>query len=161
APTAVGGYLVARPATPDRTDAPARGPFLRMLAGWTAVCLVGMAVAAITLVVPPHRFLGLLVAMPMAVALAALVWTRGRGVARRTGRALGIAVAAAIVGLLTIPTVAWWFGPADTHGPEQWFEQAAFDQARSIEAFLSKLPPDQDVVVGVGPLGSSGPISIS
>jgi len=161
APTAVGGYLVARPAAGERTDAPERGPFLRMLGGWTLVCLVGMLVAAITLVVPPHRFLGLLVAMPMAVALAALVWTVGRWVARRSGRALGIGAAAVIVGLLTIPTVAWWYGPADTHGPEQWFEQGAFDQARSIETYLDSLPAGQQVVVGVGPRGSSGPISIS
>ncbi|HXJ62487.1 MAG TPA: hypothetical protein VNN79_01930, partial [Actinomycetota bacterium] len=171
APAAVGGYLVARPAASERTDAPERGPFLRMLAGWTGVCLLGIAIAAITLVVPPHRFLGLLVAMPMAIALGALVWTVGRWVARRTGRWLGIAAAAVIVGLLTIPTVAWWYGPADVsgdvvvrepaEGPEQWFQQDAYDQGRSIDAYLSQLPAGTPVVVGVGPLGSSGPISIS
>ncbi len=57
--------------------------------------------------------------------------------------------------------MAWWFGPADTRGPEQWFEQGAFDQARSIETYVDGLPGDRPVVVGVGPLGSSGPISIS
>ena len=160
-PAAVGGYLVVRPATNERADVPERGPFLRMLGGWTAVCLLGIAVAAITLTVPPHRFLGLLVALPMAVALGALVWTIGRWVARRVGRPLGVAAAAVVIGLLTVPTVAWWFGPADTRGPEQWFEQAPFDQARSIETYLEGLPDDAMVVVGVGPLGSSGPISIS
>jgi hypothetical protein len=157
----VGGWFVARPAGEDRSDTPARGPFLRMLGGWTAVCLLGMAVAAITLVVPPHRFLGLLVAVPMAVALGALVWTAGRWVARRVGRPAGILVAGVVVGFLTVPTVAWWFGPADYSGPEQWFDQTAFDQARSIDAYIDTLPAGQPVVVGVGPLGSSGPISIS
>jgi hypothetical protein len=160
-PAAVGGYLLARPAAGERTDVPERGPFLRMLGGWTIVCVLGIGVAAITLAVPPHRFLGLLVALPMAVALGALVWTVGRWIARRTGRAAGIAVAAVMVALLTVPTVAWWFGPADTRGPEQWFAQDAFDQARSIETYVDGLSASEKVVVGVGPLGSSGPISIS
>ncbi len=171
APTAVGGYLVARPAAADRSDVPERGPFLRMLGGWTAVCLLGMAIAAITLALPPHRFLGLLVAMPMAVALGALVWTVGRWVARHAGRPAGIATAVLIVGALTIPTVLWWFGPADVRGdvvlrepaqgPEQWFQQDAYQEARSIDAYVAQLPAGRQVVVGVGPLGSSGPISIS
>jgi hypothetical protein len=169
-PAAVGGWLLVRPARADRSDHAERGPFLRMLGGWTGVCLLGMLVAAVTLAVPPHRFLGLLVALPMAIALGALVWTAGRWVAGRVGRAAGIAVGAVLVGLLSIPTVAWWYGPADVNGsvvtypaqgPEQWFEQAGFDQGRSIEAYLDGLPAGRQVVVGVGPLGSSGPISIS
>jgi hypothetical protein len=160
---AVGTVFVVRPAAGDRDESSSatRGPFLRMVGGWTAVCLVGIAVAAVTLAVPPHRFLGLLVALPMAVALAALVWTVGRWVARRAGRPAGMIAAALIVGALTVPTLAWWYGPADTSGPEQWFDQAAFDQARSIDAYIDGLPGDRPVVVGVGPLGSSGPISIS
>jgi uncharacterized membrane protein len=171
APTAVGGYLVARPAPADRSDVLERGPFLRMLGGWAAVCLLGMAIAAITLALPPHRFLGLLVAMPMAVALGALVWTVGRWVARHAGRPVGIAAAVLMVGALTIPTVLWWFGPADVRGdvvlhepakgPEQWFQQDAYQEARSIDAYVAQLPAGRQAVVGVGPLGSSGPISIS
>lgn len=171
APTALGGYLVARPAAPDRSDVPERGAFLRMLGGWTAVCLLGMLVAAITLALPPHRFLGLLVALPMAVALGALVWTAGRWVARHGGRPAGIAAAVLIVAALSIPTVRWWFGPADVRGdvvlnepalgPEQWFQQDAYQEARSIDAYVAQLPAGRRVVVGVGPLGSSGPISIS
>jgi len=163
-PAAVGALFVARPARPERDEPapPTRGPFLRMLGGWTAVCLVGIAVAAVTLAVPPHRFLGLLVALPMAVALAALVWTVGRWVAGRAGRPAGVLVSAVIVGALTVPTVAWWFGPGgDYNGPEQWFDQRAFDQARTIDAYIDQLRPRQMVVVGVGPHGSSGPISIS
>jgi hypothetical protein len=163
-PAAVGALLIARPARPERDEpAPAtRAPFLRMLGGWTAVCLVGMAVAAVTLALPPHRFLGLLVALPMAVALAALVWTVGRWVARRAGRPAGVLAAAVIVGALTVPTVAWWFGPGgDYNGPEQWFDRAAFDQARSIDAYVDTLAPGRRVGVEVGSRGSSGPISIS
>jgi hypothetical protein len=169
-PAAGGGYLLVRPPSQDRSDHAERGAFLRMLGGWTGVCLLGMLVAAITLWVPPHRFLGLLVVLPMAVALGALVWTAGRWLAVRVGRAAGIAVGAVIVGLLAIPTVLWWYGPADVvgsvvtypaKGPEQWFEQAGFDQGRSIEAYLDAVPAGQVVVVGVGPNGSSGPISIS
>jgi hypothetical protein len=152
---AFGGVALAK-------DEPRRAaPFLRMVAAWAAVCVAGTVVAAVTLVVPPHRFLGLLVAVPVAVALAALVWTVGRWVARRAGRVLGVAAGLAIVAALAIPTVAWWYGPAGSRRPEQWFDQAAFDQARSIRAYVDTLHTAGPVVVLVGPLGTSGPISIS
>ncbi len=161
---AAGAVPLAHPPAADRgpAEAPAhRGPFLRMLVAWTAVCAAGMVLAWVTLAVPPHRFLGLLVAVPVAVALAAAVWTVGRWVARRGGRAFGITAGAVIVAALAVPTVAWWYGPKDYGGPEQWFDQAAFDQSRSIQAYIETLPAARPVVVLVGPLGSSGPISIS
>ena len=159
---AAGAVALARPPAADRGFAtPALGPFLRMLAAWTAVCGAGMVVAWVTLAAPPHRFLGLLVAVPVAVGLAAAVWTAGRWVARRGGRALGITAGAVLVAALAVPTVAWWYGAQDYRGPEQWFDQAAFEQARSVQAYVETLPAGRPVVVLVGPLGSSGPISIS
>src|SRR5207245_302291 len=46
-------------------DGPSRGPFLRMLGGWTAVAGGGLAVTAATRALEPHRFLTLLVAGPV------------------------------------------------------------------------------------------------
>jgi len=119
-------------------------------------------VSVLTLAVPPHRFLTLLMVGPGVVLLSAAVWAVARPVARRVGRPAGVAVAVVAVAALAIPSVLWWYGPADLKGPEQWFDATAFQQAREAGAYLAADVPAGDAVVFlVGPLGSSGSISVA
>jgi hypothetical protein len=138
-----------------------RWPFLRLMGAWAAVTLGGMVTSIATLAVPPHRFLTLFVVGPGVVLASAAVWAVARPVARRLGRFAGLALAVVAVAALAIPSVRWWYGPADLKGPEQWFDATAFEQARSATPYLDRLPAAQPVVFLVGPLGSSGSISVA
>lgn len=142
---------------PATSDASARQPFLRFLVAWSIVCVGGLALAAITLDVPPHRFLMLLVAVPVPVAVAAAV----ARAARWSGRVrwAPLAVTCASVAVLAIPTVRWWYGPQDLRGPEQWFDPVAFEQARRASTEIDRLPPGEPVIFLVGPRGASGVVS--
>ncbi len=154
---AVGAAAVA--AEERRTGLTRRWPFLRLMAAWAAVTLGGVVVSIVTLAVPPHRFLTLFMVGPGVVLAAAAVWTVAGTVARRVGRPAGVALAVVAVAALAIPSIEWWYGPADLKGPEQWFDATAFQQARETVPYLDRLPPAQPVVFLVGPLGSSGSIS--
>jgi hypothetical protein len=136
-----------------------RPAFLRMVAAWALVSLAGIAYAAITRALPPHRFLTVLVVVPGVVAVCAAIWTLCRFVARRMDRIAAATVGVVAVALLAIPTLLWWYGPSDLKGPEQWFDPTAFQEARAAAAYLQQLPPAEPVVILVGPRGSSGPIS--
>jgi hypothetical protein len=170
-----GGALVAeatRGTSLDQTSerAAARRATLRFLAAWTLVSGAGIAYSAITLDLPPHRFLTLLVAVPGIVAVGAAVHAAARWIGRRTARVVGLAVATAAVALLAVPGALVWYGPADlvngqvvsapAEGPEQWFDATAFREARAASEYVSTLPPDRPVVFLVGPTGASGPISV-
>jgi hypothetical protein len=162
----------SRDSSPTQTTE-ARGPFLRMLLSWSLVCLGGIAFAALTLRLPPHRFLNLFLAIPAIVAIAAAVWfpVRWLGARGRWPAVAGVAVSIAAILLLAWPGMRVWYGPADlvdskvvsspAEGPEQWFDVTAFDQARYAAAYLSDaaIPPERPVIFVVGPTWHSGPIS--
>jgi hypothetical protein len=176
-PLAAVGLAVAaveeRSAGLGPATSPARRAFLRLLLAWTVVCLAGLAYAALTLDLPPHRFLTLLVAVSVIVGAATALHAAARALARRggtAGRAGAVALAAVTVAALAVPGLGIWYGPADlvdgavvnapAEGPEQWFDVAAFEQARAAAAYVQTLPPGTPVVFAVGPTGASGPISV-
>src|SRR6266540_5783910 len=115
---------------------------LHLLVAWTAVSGMGMAYGALTLDLPPHRFLTLLVALPGAVAVAAAVGliagiVQQRGAARLRGAVVaGVAVAG-----LGIPGALAWY----RHGPGVWFDPAAVRQAGTASVYLAHLPAKQPV----------------
>jgi hypothetical protein len=159
---AVAGVGAVALAAEERPAGPSgRRPFLRLMSAWTAVALGGLVVSIVTLAVPPHRFLTLFLVGPGVVLAAAAVWTVAGAVARRVGRPAGVVLGIAAVAALGVPSVLWWYGPADLRGPEQWFDATAFQQARSTAPYLDRLPPTQPVVFLVGPLGSSGSVSVA
>jgi hypothetical protein len=157
---AAGGVaLVAEERTRSPKAVGIRPAFLRMVLAWALVSAGGMGYAAITLALPPHRFLTVLVVVPGVVAVCAAIWTVCRVVARRADRMAAATVGVVAVALLAVPTLVWWYGPKDLKGPEEWLDPAAFQQAREAGAYMQQLPPSEAVVILVGPRGSSGPIS--
>jgi hypothetical protein len=155
----------------DAATAAARRSFLKLIGAWTFVCAVGLAVSAVTLELPPHRFLTLLVAVPGFLSVAAAILAVVRWGARRAGRVTAALLGAAAVGALAVPGATQWYGPADlvdgvvvnvpADGPEQWFDVSAFEQARAAAAYMQTLPMGTTVVFLVGPRGASGPISVA
>src|SRR5439155_14994771 len=93
---------------------------VRLLLGWTVVSLLGMVAGAVSLKLPPSRFLALLVAVPGATCLGLFVAFDGRWIARwirRAGRlgraggrwaADGLVIAAAAA--LAVPAALRWYG---------------------------------------------------
>ncbi len=144
-----------------RSGRSGRRPFLRLMAAWAAVTLGGVVVSIATLAVPPHRFLTLFLIGPGVVLATAAVWMVAGALGRWAGRPAGVALGVAAVAALAVPSVLWWYGPADLKGPEQWFDATAFQQARSTIPYLDRLPASRPVVFLVGPLGSSGSISVA
>src|SRR5205085_1789143 len=105
-----------------------RGPFLRMLAAWTLVTGGGIAVAAATKALPPHRFLAILVAGPVIIAIAAAVlfavaWIRARG-----GRVAAFGFAVIAIGGIAVPAGLNWYSASTS--PKQFWDAAAFQQSR-------------------------------
>lgn len=120
----------------------------RILAGWTAVALAGILVGALTLKVPPARFLALLVALPGAVAVAAAVGFLSRWVGRRFGFpsrsrasrfASGVAVAVLLAALAVPAVLRWYRYPV-------LLQETALQQAEVAGRYVGSLPPQQQVV---------------
>jgi hypothetical protein len=170
---AVAATIEGRSERPRPATSPASRAFLRLLLAWTVVCLAGLAYAALTLDLPPHRFLTLLVSVPVIVGVATAVHAAVRALARRgsAGRAGAVALGAVVVAALAVPGLRVWYSPVDlvdgavvnppAEGPEQWFDVAAFDQARAAGAYIETLSPGTPVVFAVSPTGASGPISVA
>jgi hypothetical protein len=106
----------------DEEGAARRSFSSRMLLAWAVASGAGVFAALITLKVdrfplPPHRFLGLLVAVPGMVAAGAALWwagTRvGESVSRTRRPALGMTAGAlvvlAAVAALAVPSVMRWY----------------------------------------------------
>jgi hypothetical protein len=114
----------------------------RMLMGWTLACVAGVLVGLVTLGIdrfslPPHRFLGLLVAVPGVMAGGIAVWWA----ANRVGwKVAGGAVALGAVGLLAIPTVLRWYKYPILMRP------AALQQAETAAGYVAQLPPGRPFV---------------
>jgi hypothetical protein len=129
---------------------------VRVLLSWTAVSLIGLAYGAVTLDVPPHRFLALLVAVPGAIALAAAVdWIAGLA-QRRGGILASGAVAVVAVAGLTVPGALAWY----RHGPGIWIDPDGLRQAEASSAYLAGLPEGEPLVFLVGLRGRAGLISV-
>ncbi|HEX9312843.1 MAG TPA: hypothetical protein VGA30_08490, partial [Actinomycetota bacterium] len=132
------------------------GFWLRVLVAWTAVSAIGMAYGALTLDLPPHRFLTLLVAVPGAIALTAAVGLIAGIIGSHGGRVMGAAVAGVAVAGLALPGALAWY----RHGPGVWIDPGATRQAAIASAYLAHLPAGQPVVFLVDPHGSAGLISV-
>ncbi|HYT80305.1 MAG TPA: hypothetical protein VEQ37_13855 [Actinomycetota bacterium] len=151
----VGGGGLARERNRRRHPEP-YGFWLRVLVAWTAVSAIGMAYGALTLDLPPHRFLTLLVAVPGAIALTAAVGLIAGIIGRHAGRVVGAAVAGVAVAGLALPGALAWY----RHGPGVWMDAAATRQAAIASAYVAHLPAGQPVVFLVDPHGSAGLISV-
>jgi hypothetical protein len=162
---ALGAFHLARyrPVPSESPDQP-RQFALRVLTAWTAVAAVGIAYGAITLNLPPHRFLTLLVAVPGAVAVAAAVWwlgaaaatwARGRFGSRWSSAVLGTAVLVG-VGVLSLPGGLAWY----RHGPGVWLDRATLRQSDTAATYVDTLPPSTPVIFLVGPFGDAGLLSV-
>jgi hypothetical protein len=141
----------ARPPTRDgaRTSgSPHRGFGLRILVAWTAVSLAGVLYGALTLDLPPHRFVALAVAVPGSVAVAAAVWW----LTRRTHVVVGVV---AVVAFALPGGLAWY-----RSGPGVWMDPAGLEQARIAGRYVQSLPEGTPVVILVSPFGPAGLISV-
>src|SRR4029079_817284 len=96
----------------------------RVLLAWAAVCVAGVVFGAATRALPPHRFLAVLVAVPVSLAAGVTVVFGARWVGGRVGRWAGVGVAVVAVGLLAVPGAFAWY----RSGPGVWMEPATLDQ---------------------------------
>jgi len=138
---------------------------IRLLGAWTIVAASGAIYGAITLDLPPHRFLELLVAVPGAVSLAAAVrWlaslaarsTRRRLAPRAAVTLVSALVTAAAVSALSVPGALAWY----RHGPGVWLDPVALQQTEVAARYAEALPASTPVVFVVGPLGPAGLVSV-
>jgi hypothetical protein len=117
----------------------------RMLLGWTLASIAGVLFGLVTVGIhrfglPPHRFLGLLIAVPGIVAAGFAVWWA----ADRLGwRVAGAAVTVAAVGLLAVPSIIRWYKYPILMRPE------ALQQAETAASYVAQLPPGQAFVFDV------------
>jgi hypothetical protein len=153
-PALVGGGALAVAQGRQKPDP--YGFWLRVLVAWTSVSVVGLVYGALTVDLPPHRFLTLLVALPGSIALAAAVDLLARIVRRRAGRLGAAAVTIVAVAGLALPGALAWY----RNGPGVWVDPGALRQATTAAAYLSRLPDQQPVVFLVGPRGRAGLISV-
>jgi hypothetical protein len=154
-PAALAGVLgtyAMRTARRARTDPQEEGERTfsrRMLLGWTIGCLTGVLFGLVTaglhrFSLPPHRFLGLLIAVPGTVAGGTAVWWAAT---RVRGRVAGIAVVLGAIGLLVIPSVTRWYRYPILMRPE------ALQQAVTAAQYVAQLPEGQPFVFDVGGRG--------
>jgi hypothetical protein len=159
-PAAAGGAAMIALATRDdgaeRERRARRGVAIRILLAWTAVSALGLGWGILTLDLPPHRFLTLLVAVPGAVALTAAVVFGTKWIRRRAGFAAAAGVAAIAAMALAIPGAARWYGG----GPGLWLDPGALEQARTAGRYVEQLAPETPVIFLVGPFGPAGLISV-
>jgi hypothetical protein len=142
----------------------AKGLALRILLAWTVVAAVGIAYGAITSNLPPHRFLALLVAVPLVMALAAVVaWPAGWAYRRFRGpegdlRGAAATAAVAVIGVaaLSIPGALAWY----RHGPGVWLDPVAVQESQTASRYLDGLGSGSSVVFLISPYGPAGTISV-
>jgi hypothetical protein len=121
----------------------------RMIVGWTMACAVGVLFGVVTLGIdrfslPPHRFLGILIAVPGVVAAGAAVWWA----ANRVGwNVAGATVVLGAVALLAIPSILRWYKYPILMRPE------ALQEAETAAGYVAQLPPRQPFVFVVDARG--------
>ena len=118
---------------------------LHAVSAWTYVMAAGIVLGALTLVVPPARFLAHLVVLPGALAVGALLarggsWLAGRTRVRATAGVLVVVALAA----LAVPAVLRWYRYPVLMDPR------ALQQAETAGRYVDGLPPHQAVVFLVG-----------
>jgi hypothetical protein len=160
-PLAIAGAIVLarrrpRAASGDASDARRRAFAHRFLLAWTLVSAGGLAYGALTLDLPPHRFLALLVAVPVAVALTGAVVLASDWLASRVGRIGAVAGAILAVALLAVPGGMAWY----RENPGVWLEPEALRQATIAAEYVEALPEGEPVVFVVGPFGRAGLLSV-
>jgi hypothetical protein len=138
---------------------PARRFVLRLLVAWTVVSLAGVAYGAVTLNLPPHRFLALLVAVPLAITLAGTVrwiatWLWREGSGRMAGLAAAIVTIVAL-GALSVPGAVRWY----QRGPGEWIGATGLRQALTASGYLSSLPVGRPVIFVIDQKGAAGVLS--
>lgn len=166
APPAIAGAvdLLRTPRTASRSAGerrdPGRGFALRLLAAWTLVGAVGIAFGAISLDLPPHRFLALVVAVPGAICIAAGIALVARGLARGARGGVATATVAAFcfagVSAVAAPGALSWY----REGPGLWIDESALREASAASDYVESLPYGQPVVFLVGPFGLAGTLSV-
>jgi hypothetical protein len=117
----------------------------RLMVGWILASVAGILFGLVTVAVhrfglPPHRFLGLLIAVPGVVGAGTAVWWA----ADRLGwRLAGIAVVVAAVGLLAVPSVLRWYRYPILMRP------AAVQQAETAARYIAGMPEGQPFVFDI------------
>ena len=148
---------------PDGARRGQAGFLVRVLASWVVVAAAGLIYGALTLDLPPHRFLPLFI-VPGTFFLATAVdhlgtWLRGRLRSHSRRRTLSWgphAVSAVAVAVLAIPGAMGWY----SHGPAQWLDPSALRQAMTAGRYMEGLPEGEPVVYVVGPRGRAGVVSV-
>jgi len=120
----------------------------RLLAAWTGVMVAGIVLGAVTLKLPPARFLALLVAVPGAIVTAWVVaflasrvrTARLRAPDARAGVVAAWGVVVVAVAALALPGVFRWY-----RYPVLLKEQT-LEQARLAGQYLQTLPPHDPVI---------------
>jgi hypothetical protein len=141
--------IAMRKDPPGSAQAARRSLSGRLLLGWTVACAAGVLFGLATLGIhrfslPPHRFLGLLAAVPGVVAAGVGVWWTG---SRVGWRAAGAGVVVAAILLLAIPSVLRWYRYPILMRPE------ALRQAETAARYIERLPPGQPFVFEVDSRG--------
>ena len=129
-------------------------PLRRLLLSWAIVCLGGVLVGVLTRRLPPHRFLALFVALPLAAAVTAAVVAAIRWISLRA-RGAGVAAAVGLLAIMSIPGVlAWYRG-----GPGVWIDRDAVAEADVVDRFARSLPAGTPLVFVLEPRGAAGAVS--
>jgi hypothetical protein len=124
---------------------------VRWLRGWTYVMAAGIVLGALTLRVPPARFLALLVALPGAVGVGWVLWWIWRTVTGGARRGVAAVVVVIVLGLLAVPGLLRWYRYPELLDP------VGVQQARTAARYVgSALPAGRPVVFLVDYLGKPG-----
>jgi hypothetical protein len=152
------GLFVLRTVPPDGLpeDERRRSFSGRMLLGWALAAGAGVLVGLVTLgidrfALPPHRFLGLLVAVPGVVAVGAAVWWAGKRVEQRVPPSAGRVAAYGVLGvacaLLAVPSMLRWYRYPILMRPE------ALQQAETAAGYVARLPAGEPFVFDIDARG--------
>jgi hypothetical protein len=125
---------------------------LHVLAAWAIGAGVGVVFGAVTRRLPPHRFLALVVAVPVTVCIAAAVLVVARWLKERVGAATAAVATLVALAIVAAPGMAAWY----RHGPGVWLDAAALEQSETAARYVISRPPDAPIVFDVSPLGSGG-----
>jgi hypothetical protein len=133
-----------------------RAVLLAILAAWAVVTLGGIAFGIVTKKLPPHRFLELVIAVPVVVAIAEAVGWLADSVRPRGGMAAGWTVAVVATAMLAVPGLYAWYASG---APKPWMNQEALREARIMAVWTEQTPRSGPFIVWVSPFGPAGTLS--
>lgn len=147
----------AREPAPERTTAPPRwsrpGLALALLAGWTLLTVAGIALFAVGRASPAHRFLALLVPLPLLIGVGLV--TLGRLVGARTRAPVGAGVV--LVGLVALLVAGHrtYYEDLPRERGVLWMDPHKVQDAATALDYLDKVgvPLDAPVVFVVEDIG--------